>query len=217
MSTVKEFERKAQRWFKTFREGDRLTDLPRSGRPREVNRQAVINKIEEQPSMTTRMLADEFDCHHSTIEEILHEAGKKWLKSKWVPHELTDAQKQKRLDVATRLFDRYSSDQLSLEYIVTCDEKWVAFSNPHRQNEWRSPGQQSSSTPVKDFRKDKRMPITFWDRRGIIHWELLEKEQSMTADLYCQILHRVKQKLRNRRIPVIPVNAKPHTAKVTKK
>ena len=71
-------ERKAQRWFKTFREeGDRLPDLPRSGRPQEVNCQALINKIEEQPSMTTQMLADEFDCHHSTIEDILHEAGEK--------------------------------------------------------------------------------------------------------------------------------------------
>ena len=61
--------------------------------------------------------------------------------------------------------------------------------------------------------------ITFWDRRDIIHSELLEREESMRADLYCQILHRVKQKLRNRRIPVILFhdNAKPHTAKMTKK
>ena len=43
-------EQKAQRWFKIFREeGDRLPDLPSSGPPQEVNRQALINKIEEQP------------------------------------------------------------------------------------------------------------------------------------------------------------------------
>lgn len=47
------------------------------------------------------------------------------------------------------------------------------------------------------------MLITFWDRRGIIHWKLLEKGQSMTAVLYCQILNCVRQQLRNRRIPVI--------------
>jgi transposase len=70
-------ERTVRKWFKIFREeSDRLTDNPRSGRPREVNRHAVIEAIEENPSMTTRMLAEDFDCHHSTIEEILHEAGK---------------------------------------------------------------------------------------------------------------------------------------------
>lgn len=212
--------RTAQDWFKVFREeGDRLEDLPRTGRPKEVNRQAVINKIEEEPSMNCRMLADEFDCSHDTIWHILREAGKRWLKSKWVPYELTTAQKQKRFDACSRLFERYSNDQLDLEQIVTCDEKWVAFDNPHRQNVWLSPGQPSPSTPVKDFRKEKRMVIVFWGRRGVIHWELLEKGQSMTAVLYCQILDRVKQKLRNRRISVILLhdNAKPHTAKITKK
>lgn len=141
------------------------------------------------------------------------------MKSKWIPKELNEVQKQKRLDVCTRLFEKWSNDQLDLEQIVTCDEKWIGFDNPHRHNEWRSSDQPSSSTPVKDFRKEKRMLITFWDRRGVIHWELLEKGQSMTADLYCQILRRVKKQLRNRRIPVIFLhdNAKPHTAKMTKK
>jgi transposase len=62
------------------------------------------------------------------------------------------------------------------------------------------------------------MLIVFWDRRGVIHWELLEKGQSMTAALYCEILERLRQKLRNRRIPVILLhdNARPHTAKLTK-
>jgi histone-lysine N-methyltransferase SETMAR len=69
--------RTAQEWFKKFREGNEdLSDKPRSGRSREVNRQAVVNAIEEDPSMTTRMLADDFDCDHVTILTILHEAGK---------------------------------------------------------------------------------------------------------------------------------------------
>jgi histone-lysine N-methyltransferase SETMAR len=83
---------------------------------------------------------------------------------------LTEAQKQRRLDVASRLFERESCESF-LERIITCDEKWVSFDNPHRCNEWLSPGQLSSSTPVKDFRGDKRMLIVFWDSRGVIHWE----------------------------------------------
>uniref|UniRef100_A0A914D1S0 Mos1 transposase HTH domain-containing protein n=1 Tax=Acrobeloides nanus TaxID=290746 RepID=A0A914D1S0_9BILA len=56
-----------------------------------------------------------------------------------------------------------------------------------------------------------------WDRRGIIHWELLEKGETINANLYCEQLERVRQKLRNRRVPVIFLqdNARPHVAHQT--
>ncbi|KAJ1360340.1 hypothetical protein KIN20_019283 [Parelaphostrongylus tenuis] len=37
-------------------------------RPREADRQAVLETIEENPSLTSRMLADDLDCDHKTIE-----------------------------------------------------------------------------------------------------------------------------------------------------
>jgi hypothetical protein len=40
-----------------------------------VDRQAVISAIEDSPSMTAHMLADDFGCHYTAIEKILHEAG----------------------------------------------------------------------------------------------------------------------------------------------
>ena len=94
--------RTAQRWFKTFKEEekDRLTDNPSSGRPIEVDRQAVLEAIEETPSLTTRMLAEDFDCDQKTIVNILHELGKIWKKTRWVPHELAKAQKRKRVNCA---------------------------------------------------------------------------------------------------------------------
>jgi transposase len=66
----------AKRWFSKFRSGNFETDdNKRSGRPREVDRDAVVNTVEDHPSMTTRMLADEFNCSHTEIEKILKEAG----------------------------------------------------------------------------------------------------------------------------------------------
>ncbi|KAJ1364902.1 hypothetical protein KIN20_025093 [Parelaphostrongylus tenuis] len=50
-----------------FEEGDRLTDKLREGRPRGVHHQAIVSRIEEGPSMSCRMLADEFDCDPMTI------------------------------------------------------------------------------------------------------------------------------------------------------
>ncbi|KAI1720587.1 histone-lysine N-methyltransferase SETMAR [Ditylenchus destructor] len=97
-------QRTAYEWYSKFKSGNlTIEDNPRAGRPREVDRAAVVNAVEEHPSMTTRMLADDFDCSFKEIALILHDAGKKWLKSQWVPKELTTAQKRNRVQIATRL------------------------------------------------------------------------------------------------------------------
>ena len=225
-------ERTVQERFAEFRAGNEdITHQQGAGRPREVDRQAVIDKIEANPSMTSRMLADEFECTNPTILNILNEAGKhafkplspitlglKSLKCKWVPHELTETQKQKRVDVCARLLKRYEEDDSLLNDIVTCDEKWVAFDNPHQGREWRYPDQPASATPVKDFRNAKRMLIVFWNREGIIHYELLPKGATMNAERYCEILRRLHKRIRNgQRVILQHDNAKPHTAKLTKK
>ena len=52
-----------------------ITDKKRAGRPREVDRVAVVNAVEAHPLMTTRMLAEDFDCDQASIVRILHAAG----------------------------------------------------------------------------------------------------------------------------------------------
>lgn len=90
--------------------------------------------------------------------------------------------------------------------------------NEERHNEWRSAGQKPSGTPRCDFRQKKAMLCVWWDRRGTIHWELLENGETINANLYCEQLERVRRCLRNRRVPVIFLqdNAKPHTARQTR-
>ena len=87
--------------FNKFKAGnENLSHRQGAGHPREVDRQAVLNAIEASPSLTTRMLAEDFDCAQSTIVEILKKLGKVWRKTRWLPHELTDAQKIKRVNCA---------------------------------------------------------------------------------------------------------------------
>ena len=70
----------AKRWFSKFRSGNLETDdKKRSDRPREVDRDAVVNTVEDHPSMTTRMLSDDFGCSHTEIEKILKDAGKSFV------------------------------------------------------------------------------------------------------------------------------------------
>ena len=196
----------------------RLEDKARAGRSLEVDREAVIRAIEVNSTMTTRMLANEFDCHHSTIEEILHEAGLKWRKIQWVPHLLTDAQKQQRVDIATELLEHHKEEPF-LQNVITMDETWIPFSNPNPHNAWLFPGQQAPSVPVPDFRQRKIMMSVFWGSTGVIYWELLDR--TVNSEVYCEQLDRVSRILEEagREEPVVFLhdNATPHTSEVTKK
>ncbi|KAJ1353790.1 hypothetical protein KIN20_010531 [Parelaphostrongylus tenuis] len=53
------------RWFKMFDEGEESLEERQSlSRSKEVDRQAVLEVIGENPSLTPRMFADDFDCDH---------------------------------------------------------------------------------------------------------------------------------------------------------
>ena len=82
---------------------------------------------------------------------------------------LTAEQKQKRLEIATLLKQRFNVYQ-----IVTTDKTWVRDSEPElksQSNEWRSP----SSTRPKKFRraqsKVKQIMIFAYDHQEIIMTE----------------------------------------------
>ena len=88
-------ESTARKWFARFREGD--TDVKDKSRPvpsKKIDCDGILAAIEENPTLTTRMLADDFQCSHTKIEKILHEKGKKWRHGKWTPHELTSLQQK---------------------------------------------------------------------------------------------------------------------------
>lgn len=210
-------ERTAYRWFAKFRTGNtNLEDQPREGRPREVNREEVIEAIDLDPTLTTRDLAEGFDCSHTAIENILKAAGKKWRKGHWVPHLLTEAQKRNRVRIARLHLNRRQRHKF-LNNIVTVDEKWVSFANPHRSNQWLSSGQQAVQMPRPDFRQRKVMLISFWNRDGLIHWDLIEQGRAVNAEVYCEQLELCRQALGRRRRPVILLqdNARPHVARRT--
>ena len=43
--------------------------------PDALDQVAVVNAVEAHPWMTTRMLAEDFECSHTEIVKILHDAG----------------------------------------------------------------------------------------------------------------------------------------------
>ena len=62
------------------------------------------------------------------------------------------------------------------------------------------------------------MVSVWWGVNGIVHWEALPSGCIMTADLYCQQLDRVAEKLKGKqdRIYCLHDNARLHLAKSTR-
>ena len=75
----------------------------------------------------------------------------------------------------------------------------------------------NGQTPRKDFRNKKAMLCVWWDRRGVIFWELLEQGMTVNSNVYCEQLENTRRALRNRRIPVVFLddNAKLHRSRQT--
>uniref|UniRef100_A0A1I7XV51 Mariner Mos1 transposase n=1 Tax=Heterorhabditis bacteriophora TaxID=37862 RepID=A0A1I7XV51_HETBA len=69
---------------------------------------------------------------------------------KWAPHELSEDNIGRRLNICISLFARQCKKNFLWE-IVTGDEKWIMYDNPKRTHSWVDPGQPTTSTPKESF------------------------------------------------------------------
>ena len=88
-----------KKWTNRFKKGgESLEDQRRSGRPKTAvtpdNIRRIVELIQENPHVTYNKIEAETLLHLPSIKEILHkELNLKKIASRWVPHQLTDAQK----------------------------------------------------------------------------------------------------------------------------
>ena len=69
----------AQHWFNRFKNGNlELNDLPRPGRPLEVDVDHLKQLIEQDPRLTSRCLAEQLGCSHTGVEKYLNDLAKIW-------------------------------------------------------------------------------------------------------------------------------------------
>lgn len=208
-------------WFDRFRGGDySLEDQPRSGRPSELDDDELRAAVEDDPHITTRELAELLDVSHQTVSSHLQAIGKVSKIDQWVPHELTDFDRKRRLDAATTLLSFRRTNNW-LKSIVTGDEKWCLYVNMKRRRSWVNKGAPPQKMPKPERHQEKVMLSVWWDHIGVIHYELLEKNTTITAALYCNQLDRVAEKLERVRpghgqVRYLHDNARPHVANTTR-
>ena len=217
-------DRTAQFWFAKFDSGEEtLEDDPRSGRPEVIDDNELQNLIESDSRQTCQEMAVCLGTSESTVRNHLHAIGKVRKLDKWVPHNLSAKDKLQRLTICSSLIQRHNREPL-LDRIIACDEKWVLYNNTTRSYQWLAPDESPKKLAKPSLHPKKILIIVFWTAVGKVHYELLRPGQTITAELYSQILERVHKKLLqlqpalvNRRGPLLlHDNASPHRAKITR-
>ena len=220
-------ERTARDWFAKFKNGNfDLEDTPRTGRPTEFDEDHLKTLVKEDGRQTCRELAEKMNSSAMTISRHLESLGFVQKLGAWVPHALTENNKNKRLKIAAQHLARHRATRdhkrRFLHRIVTGDEKWCLYVNVKQRKEWVAPESTPKPRIKNDLHPKKTMICVWWDWEGLIHWEMLENNKTIEQNLYIAQLHRVNEAIQQKRpdkqgqVILLHDNARPHVAKIVK-
>jgi len=145
-------------------------------------------------------MADDFGVNRETIHQILVEdLGKRMVASRFVPHLFSDDQRHERLQYAKGIIKTARRNKHFLNSIVAEDETWCFRYDPTtkgQSGEWKSP----ASPKGKKVRLQKsKVPVCFYDSKGIIHNEFVPEGQTVTGSFYLSVLERLWKRIRRGR------------------
>lgn len=218
-------DRVVRKWFARFRLGNfEVEDEPRSGRPRVMEDDEVITLIKSNPLLTIEEIQAVTQVSFGTVWNRLHGAGFVNKKNQWLPHELNESQLQKRVDICDVLLRKYSEDPF-LRRMITGDEKWILYKNVAQKKCWVERGRQPETIAKPEIHQKKVMLCCWWDRKGLVHYELLREGCTVSADVYCEQLENLRDAVKLKRPELINRkgvvfqhdNARPHTSVKSRK
>ncbi|KAK6726128.1 hypothetical protein RB195_004441 [Necator americanus] len=122
-------ERFVRAWFQRFKAGNKkVENEPCSGRPTAISFDELKNLAEQHPYEGVWYFAASLGCSLSTVSNGLRSHGMVKKLGQWLPHALSDGNRQSRLDICTQLLSRSHRFDW-LDTIVTVDGKWVLYVN----------------------------------------------------------------------------------------
>ena len=214
-------------WIEKFKTG-RTSVKHAEGAGRPSTSTSKQQMILANRHITIDEVAQSLQISFGSAQEIIHEIlGYNKVSARWMPRQFTEEHKRRRMEICQTLLNRYNNEgEAFLSRIVTGDESWVHHYSPEtkRQSlEWKHP-----SSPVKKKFKSqlsagKVMLTIFWDSKGPILEDFLEKGSTINSARYCDLLaNRLKPAIRtkcrgllSKKVWLQHDNARPHVAKAT--
>ena len=127
--------------------------------------------------------------HSSSVLKILRERlGLRKIYARWVPHLLTDEQKQSRARFALQVIEKYDKcDRRRLEEIVTFDETWIYHFQPDSKAKNKVWVSSEGDRPVIARRcktSNRMLYAIFFDLKGPVLQIPVLKGSSVTGKFY---------------------------------
>ena len=182
------------KWVRRFNDGrESIENDPRVGRPvsvlTEKNVATVKMLIEEDERYTVQEIEELSGIHSSSVLKILRERlGLRKICAHWVPHLLTDEQKQSRVRLASQVIEKYDKcDPRRLEEIVTGDETWIYHFQPDSKAKNKVWVSSEGDRPVIAPRcktSNRMLYAIFFDSKGPVLQISVPKGSSVTGKFY---------------------------------
>jgi len=109
-------------------------------------------KLDINPAQTKKQLAEQLSITQQAIFVRLRTIEKVRNEGRWIPHELSEDNKNRRRDTALTLFLKFRKKDF-LHKIITGIEKWILYDK--RKKSWIDPHQPSTSTPKHNIHVKK--------------------------------------------------------------
>ena len=181
-------------WVNELKRGRRSTkDENQSERPMEVITPEMIDKIYDMVLSDRRIKVREIieatGISQGTVFSILHrKLGVKKILARWVPRLLSEENKRNRVvDSEASLALLHRNPDEFLRRYITVAKTWIYHNIPETKEQpkqWVFVGERNPKKAKKVKLAGKVMATVFWDARGIIYSDYLEKGQTITEAHY---------------------------------
>jgi len=186
-----------------------ISDELRDGRPAtavtDENVAAVRELILQKRQVTYEQIRATLGIGMSAIQKILHDhLAIRKLCSRWIPHNLTQAQKEARVKWCKVNLKKYMRGKSKLVYnIVTGDESWIycyETESKRQSAQWTFEGEERPTEDRKLRSVGKKMIANFFSCTGHVATVAQEERRPVNAEWYTTIcLPAVFQNVREKR------------------
>lgn len=158
-----------------------------------------------------------------TIQRIVRtDLGFRKVCARWVPHELTEEYKNRRMAAALDFLARYEAEgELMLSRIVTGDETWVhhyTLPTKRQSSIWKAADKAAPTKFKMGKSAHKVLCTTFWNAKGVIFVQYTKA--TVGAAQYFDTMMHLRSAIKNKRpgifwrgIVLMHDNAPAHSAK----